>query len=94
MTIGKLLASALTAGALSLCLAFSPSAYAQDTGGDTMGKAHDSMSKDSMGTDTMGKDSMGKDTMGKDTMGKDTMHKDTMGHDSMSKGGTDTDTTK
>jgi len=67
------LASALSAAALALSLAFAPAAFAQDK----MGK-DDGMKKDTMSHDGMKKDSMSKDDgmMKKDSMSKDGMKKD------------------
>jgi pentapeptide MXKDX repeat protein len=67
------------AAALSLGLALSPAAFAQDKMNDKMGK------DDAMKKGTMSKDGMKKDTMSKDTMSKDTMSKDTMSKDGMKK---------
>ncbi|MDZ4368489.1 MAG: pentapeptide MXKDX repeat protein [Afipia sp.] len=60
---------------LSLGLAFTPAAIAQDKMSKDGMKKEDTMSKDGMKKDTMSKDGMKKDTMSKDGMKKDEMKK-------------------
>jgi pentapeptide MXKDX repeat protein len=75
MTIRTRIALGVSAAVLSLGLALSPAAFAQDK----MGKDDGMMKKDTMSKD--GKDGMKKDTMSKD----DGMKKDTMAKDGMKK---------
>ncbi|MDE5444979.1 pentapeptide MXKDX repeat protein [Bradyrhizobium sp. CSA207] len=74
MTIRTRIALGVSAAALSLGLALSPAAFAQDK----MGKDDGMMKKDTMHKDgMMKKDTMSKDDgMKKDTMSKDGMKKD------------------
>jgi pentapeptide MXKDX repeat protein len=72
MTIRNRIALGVSAAALSLGLALSPAAFAQDK----MGKEDGMMKKDTMSKDGMKKDSMSKDSMSKDSMSKDGMKKD------------------
>jgi len=73
MTIRTRIVLGVSAAALSLGLALSPAAFAQDK----MGKDDGMMKKDTMSKDGMKKDTMSKDTMSKDTMKKnDGMKKD------------------
>ncbi|MCK1477744.1 pentapeptide MXKDX repeat protein [Bradyrhizobium sp. 197] len=77
MTIRTRIALGVSAAVLSLGLAMSPAAFAQDKMGKDDGMMKkDTMSKDGMKKDTMSKDGMKKDTMSKDTMSKDGMKKD------------------
>jgi pentapeptide MXKDX repeat protein len=78
MTIRTRIVLGVSAAALSLGLALSPAAFAQDkTGKDDGMMKKDTMSKDGMKKDTMSKDAMSKDEgMKKDTMSKDGMKKD------------------
>jgi pentapeptide MXKDX repeat protein len=76
MTIRTRFALGVSAAVLSLGLALSPAAFAQDK----MGKDDGMMKKDTMSKDGM-KDGMKKDTMSKD----DGMKKDTMAKDKMKK---------
>jgi pentapeptide MXKDX repeat protein len=77
MTIRTRIALGVSAAVLSLGLALSPAAFAQDKMGKDDGMMKkDTMSKDGMKKDTMSKDGMKKDTMSKDTMSKDGMKKD------------------
>lgn len=71
MTIRTRIVLGVSAAALSLGLALSPAAFAQDKMGKDDGMKKDTMSKDGMKKDTMSKDSMKKDTMSKDGMKKD-----------------------
>lgn len=77
MTIRTRIALGISAAALSLGLALSPAAFAQDKMGDKMGK-DDGMKKDTMSKDGMKKDAMSKDDGMKkdDHMSKDGMKKD------------------
>lgn len=77
MTIRTRIALGISAAALSLGLALSPAAFAQDKMGDKMGK-DDGMKKDTMSKDGMKKDTMSKDDGMKkdDHMSKDGMKKD------------------
>ena len=74
MTIRTRIALGVSAAVLSLGLALSPAAFAQDK----MGKDDGMMKKDTMSKDgMMKKDTMSKDDgMKKDTMSKDGMKKD------------------
>ncbi|MBR0845156.1 pentapeptide MXKDX repeat protein [Bradyrhizobium liaoningense] len=74
MTIRTRIVLAVSAAALSLGLALSPVAFAQDK----MGKDDGMMKKDTMSKDSMKKDTMSKDDgmMKKDHMSKDGMKKD------------------
>lgn len=72
MTIRTRIVLGVSAAALSLGLALSPAAFAQDKMGKDDGMKKDTMSKDGMKKDTMSKD----DGMKKDTMSKDGMKKD------------------
>lgn len=72
MTIRNRIALGVSAAVLSLGLALSPAAFAQDKMGKDDGMKKDTMSKDGMKKDTMSKD----DGMKKDTMSKDGMKKD------------------
>jgi pentapeptide MXKDX repeat protein len=72
MTIRTRIALGVSAAVLSLGLALSPAAFAQDKMGKDDGMKKDTMSKDGMKKDTMSKD----DGMKKDTMSKDGMKKD------------------
>ena len=72
MTIRTRITLGVSAAALSLGLALSPAAFAQDK----MGKDDGMMKKDTMSKDGMKKDTMSKDGMKKDTMSKDGMKKD------------------
>ncbi|MET4221830.1 pentapeptide MXKDX repeat protein [Bradyrhizobium sp. LB1.3] len=72
MTIRTRIALGVSAAVLSLGLAMSPAAFAQDK----MGKDDGMMKKDTMSKDGMKKDTMSKDGMKKDTMSKDGMKKD------------------
>ncbi|CUT12606.1 pentapeptide MXKDX repeat protein [Bradyrhizobium sp. 24] len=73
MTIRTRIALGVSAAILSLGLALSPAAFAQDK----MGKDDGMMKKDTMSKDGMKKDTMSKDDgMKKDTMSKDGMKKD------------------
>lgn len=73
MTIRTRIALGVSAAALSIGLALSPAAFAQDK----MSKEGGMMKKDTMSKDGMQKDSMSKhDGMKKDTMSKDGMKKD------------------
>jgi pentapeptide MXKDX repeat protein len=77
MTIRTRIALGVSAAVLSLGLAMSPAAFAQDKMGKDDGMMKkDTMSKDGMKKDTMSKDGMKKDTRSKDTMSKDGMKKD------------------
>lgn len=78
MTIRTRIVLGVSAAALSLGLALSPAAFAQDKMGKDDGMMKkDTMSKDGMKKDTMSKDAMSKDDgMKKDTMSKDGMKKD------------------
>lgn len=78
MTIRTRIVLGVSAAALSLGLALSPAAFAQDKMGKDAGMMKkDTMSKDGMKKDTMSKDAMSKDDgMKKDTMSKDGMKKD------------------
>lgn len=68
MTISTRIALGISAAALSLGLALTPVAFAQDA----MKKDDGMMKKDTMSKDEgMKKDSMSKDTMSKDAMKKD-----------------------
>ena len=71
MTIRTRIVLGVSAAVLSLGLALSPAAFAQDKMGKDDGMKKDTMSKDSMKKDTMSKDSMKKDSMSKDSMKKD-----------------------
>lgn len=76
MTIRTRIVLGVSAAALSLGLALSPAAFAQDKMGKDDGMKKDTMSKDGM-KDGMKKDTMSKDDgMKKDTMSKDGMKKD------------------
>jgi pentapeptide MXKDX repeat protein len=79
MTISTRIALGVSAAALSLSLALTPVAFAQDSMKKDDGMKKDSMSKDSMKKDTMSKDGMKKDDgmMKKDDgmMKKDSMSK-------------------
>lgn len=73
MTIRTRIVLGVSAAAVSLGLALSPAAFAQDK----MGKDDGMMKKDTMSKDGMKKDTMSKDDgMKKDTMSKDGMKKD------------------
>lgn len=72
MTIRTRIVLGVSAAALSLGLALSPAAFAQDKMGKDDGMKKDTMSKDGMKKDNMSKD----DGMKKDTMSKDGMKKD------------------
>ena len=72
MTVRTRIVLGVSAAALSLGLALSPAAFAQDK----MGKDDGMMKKDTMSKDSMKKDTMSKDGMKKDTMSKDGMKKD------------------
>ncbi|MBK3663450.1 pentapeptide MXKDX repeat protein [Bradyrhizobium diazoefficiens] len=72
MTIRTRIVLGVSAAALSLGLALSPAAFAQDKMGKDDGMKKDTMSKDGMKKDTMSKDGMKKD----DHMSKDGMKKD------------------
>ena len=73
MTIRTRIVLGVSAAALSLGLALSPAAFAQDKMGKDDGMKKDTMSKDGMKKDTMSKD----DGMKKDDhMSKDGMKKD------------------
>ncbi len=73
MTIRTRIVLGVSAASLSLGLALSPAAFAQDK----MGKDDGMMKKDTMAKDGMKKDTMSKDDgMKKDTMSKDGMKKD------------------
>jgi pentapeptide MXKDX repeat protein len=72
MTIRTRIVLGVSAAALSLGLALSPAAFAQDKMGKDDGMKKDTMSKDGMKKDSMSKD----DGMKKDTMSKDGMKKD------------------
>jgi len=73
MTIRTRIVLGVSAAALSLGLALSPAAFAQDK----MGKDDGMMKKDTMSKDGMKKDTMSKDDgMKKDHMSKDGMKKD------------------
>jgi pentapeptide MXKDX repeat protein len=61
MTISTRVALGISAAALSLSLALTPVAFAQDAMKKDDGMKKDTMSKDSMKKDTMSKDSMKKD---------------------------------
>ena len=78
MTIRTRIVLGISAAALSLGLALTPAAFAQDKMGKDDGMMKkDTMSKDGMKKDTMSKDAMSKDDgMKKDTMSKDGMKKD------------------
>lgn len=77
MTIRTRIALGISAAALSLGLALSPAAFAQDKMGDKMGKDDGMMKKDTMSKDGMKRDTMSKDDgMKKDHMSKDGMKKD------------------
>jgi pentapeptide MXKDX repeat protein len=78
MTIRTRIALGVSAAVLSLGLALTPAAFAQDKMGKDDGMKKDTMSKDKMGKD----DGMKKDTMSKDAMKKDDgMKKDEMKKD-------------
>lgn len=72
MTIRTRIVLGVSAAALSLGLALSPAAFAQDKMGKDDGMKKDTMSKEGMKKDNMSKD----DGMKKDTMSKDGMKKD------------------
>lgn len=78
MTIRTRIVLGVSAAVLSLGLALSPAAFAQDKAGKDDGMMKkDTMSKDGMKKDAMSKDAMSKDVgMKKDTMSKDGMKKD------------------
>jgi pentapeptide MXKDX repeat protein len=71
MTIRTRFALGISAAALSLSLAATPAAFAQDKMGKDDGMKKETMSKDHMKKDTMSKDTMSKDTMSKEGMKKD-----------------------
>ena len=78
MTFRSRIALGVSAAVVSLGLALSPAAFAQDKMGKDDGMKKDSMSKDAMKKDDgMKKDGMMKnDAMSKDGMSKDGMKKD------------------
>ncbi|MCP2210072.1 pentapeptide MXKDX repeat protein [Bradyrhizobium diazoefficiens] len=71
MTIRTRIALGVSVAALSLGLALSPAAFAQDKMGDKMGKEDGMMKKNTMSKDGMKDDGMKKDHMSKDGMKKD-----------------------